>query len=150
MPSGYENLFWFSAEILVQGQWNCILLTQLCRKIDFFTLLCGFDHNFWLFVRNYRKNYWNPIYRHFSNYQKNYPKFIANLKKLSKNYRYQKLWEIYRKIIDIEKKDLSPTPTNRWRHFFWFTRWRHWHRWKIWPPDRATCIFTLPWMALLA
>ena len=27
------------------------------------------------------------------------------------NYRYQKWWEIYRKIIDIEKNDLSPTPT---------------------------------------
>ena len=26
------------------------------------------------------------------------------------NYRYRKWWKIYRKIIDIEKNDLSPTP----------------------------------------
>ena len=31
------------------------------------------------------------------------------------NYRYRNWLEIYRKIIDIEKNDLSPTPIRRWR-----------------------------------
>ena len=36
LPFDYGNLFWFRANIFVQGQWYCILLTQLCCKINFF------------------------------------------------------------------------------------------------------------------
>ena len=36
---------------------------------------------------------------------------MGDLKELSKNYRYRKWWEIYQKIIDSEKNDLSPAPT---------------------------------------
>ena len=47
LPFDFADLFWFRANILEQGQWYCILLTQLCRKIDFFfILLCGFDPHF--------------------------------------------------------------------------------------------------------
>ena len=113
LPFDYANLFWFRANILEQGQWYCILLTQLCRKFDFLNLLCGVDPHFWLFGRKYRKNYRKPIYRHFSNYRQNYryryeiSKFIGDLKELSaklsiskltgdlsKNYRYRKKWLI--------------------------------------------------------
>ena len=39
--------------------------------------------------------------------------------KLSANYRYRKWWEIYRKLIDIEKNDLSPTPIWWWYFMVW-------------------------------
>ena len=55
LPFDNANLFWFRANILEQGQWYFILLTQLCRKFDFLNLLCGVDPLFWLFGRKYRK-----------------------------------------------------------------------------------------------
>ena len=52
LPS--ENLFWFSADILVQGQSNCIFWRNIFAK-KIYNLLCGLNHNFWLFVRIKRK-----------------------------------------------------------------------------------------------
>ena len=51
-----------------------------------------------------------------------------------KNYRYRKFTENYRKIIVIEKFDLSPTPTTGWNTTTWSVRdlWTRSH-WKNFP-----------------
>ena len=110
LPFEYANLFWFRANILVQSQWYCILLTQLCRNFFFFfNLFCIFDPNFWLFGRNYRKDYRKLIYRNFSKYLQNYryqykiSKFIGDLKELLAKLLISKLTKFLKKS-SISKK----------------------------------------------
>ena len=90
LPFYNANLFWFRANILVQGRWYCILLMQLCRKF-FSSSICytALILIFVFFGRNYRKPIISAIYRHFYIYRQNYryryktSKFIGDLKELS-------------------------------------------------------------------
>ena len=119
LPFDYANLFWFRANILEQGQSYCILLTQLCRKIDFLNLLCDVDPHFWLFGRKYRKNYRKPIYRHFSNYRQNYryryeiSKFIGDFI-IGKIIDIEINWRFIEKLSISIKNYLSTNPIGGW------------------------------------
>ena len=118
LPFDYANLFWFRANILELGQWYCILLMQLCRKFDLLNLLCGVDPHFWLFGRKYRKKIIESRYigifliiGKIIDIDMKFLNLSVIWRNYRQNYRYRNWLEIYRKVIDIEKNDLSPTPT---------------------------------------
>ena len=84
------------------------------------TFLCGKIRILPIIWENYRKYYRKPIYRHFSNYRQiidieiRLPEIIGNIwRNYRYRYRYRNWQENYRKIIVIEKNDLSLTPTHR-------------------------------------
>ena len=118
LPFDYGNLFWFRANIFVRGQWYCILLTQLCRKIYFFNLLCGFHPYCWLFLPASEEIIEKIIESRYIGIFLIIGKIIdidiklLNLSVISRNYRHDyryRIWqEIYRKVIDIEKMTYRP------------------------------------------
>ena len=90
-------------------------------ELIFFNLLCGFHPYCWLFQPASEEITEKIIESRYIGIFLIIGKIIdidiklLNLSVISRNYRHDyryRIWqEIYRKIIDIEKNDLSPTPT---------------------------------------